>query len=104
MAGTELPSRGVREQIVSALQLVVHVRRFDDGVRRIQSIAEITGLEDTTPLMQELFVFKREGRQGRRVLGHFAPTGIVPRMVDDLREEGIEVPLSLFRAPEGGRQ
>ncbi len=103
MAGTELPSRGVREQIVSALQLVVHVRRFDDGVRRIQSIAEITGLEDTTPLMQELFVFKREGRQGRRVLGHFAPTGIVPRMVDDLREEGIEVPLSLFRAPEGGR-
>ncbi|MGC4085260.1 MAG: CpaF family protein [Vicinamibacterales bacterium] len=102
MAGAELPSRAVREQIVSALQLVVHVRRFDDGVRRIQSIAEITGLEESTPLMQELFVFRREGRQGRRVHGHFAPTGIVPRMVDDLRDEGVEVPLAMFRTQDGG--
>src|SRR5439155_26487548 len=55
MAGTELPSRAVREQIVSAIHMLVHVRRYDDGVRRIESIAEITGREGTTPLMQEIF-------------------------------------------------
>ena len=103
MAGTELPSRAVREQIVSALHLVVHVRRYEDGVRRIASIAEITGIEGLTPLLQEIFVFRRRGRQGRRVLGQFAPTGIVPRMVEDLRDEGVDVPSSLFQpgAPSG---
>ena len=100
MAGTELPSRAVREQIVSAIQLLVHVRRYDDGVRRIESVAEITGLEGSTPLMQDLFVFRRRGRQGRRVIGHFTATGVVPRMVDELREEGIQVPSSLFQRSE----
>ena len=97
MAGTELPSRAVREQIVSALHLVVHVRRFEDGVRRIESIAEITGLEGLTPLMQDIFVFHRRGRQGRRVLGHFSATGVVPHMVDELREQGVQVPTALFQ-------
>src|SRR5256886_3993320 len=67
MAGIELPSRAVREQIVSAIHLLVHVRRYDDGVRRIESVAQITGLEGLTPMMQELFSFRRHGRQGRRV-------------------------------------
>jgi len=97
MAGTELPSRAVREQIVSALHLVVHVRRFEDGVRRIESIAEITGLEGLTPLMQDIFVFHRRGRQGRRVLGHFSATGVVPHMVDELREQGVQISTALFQ-------
>src|SRR5262249_48586638 len=97
MAGTDLPSRAVREQIVSAIHLLVHVRRYDDGVRRIESVAEITGLEGLTPLMQELFTFHRRGREGRRVIGHFTATGVVPRMVDELREEGIQIPASLFQ-------
>jgi len=101
MAGTELPSRAVREQIVSAINLLVHVRRYDDGVRRIESIAELTGLEGLTPLMQEIFTFRRRGREGRRVLGHFTAMGVVPRMVDDLREEGVQVPAALFQpSPE----
>ena len=97
MAGTELPSRAVREQIVSAIQLLVQVRRYDDGVRRIESVAEITGLEGTTPMMQELFLFRRHGRQGRRVVGEFIATGVVPRMVDELREEGVQIPAALFQ-------
>jgi pilus assembly protein CpaF len=101
MAGTELPSRAVREQIVSAIQLVVHVRRHDDGVRRIDSIAEITGLEGLTPLLQDLFMFKRHGREGRRVLGEFTATGIVPRLVEDLRETGVHVPTTLFQKAPG---
>jgi pilus assembly protein CpaF len=97
MAGTELPSRAVREQIVSAIQLLVHVRRYDDGVRRIESIAEITGLEGLTPLMQDLFLFTQRGRQGRRIVGSFSATGVVPRMVDDLREQGVQVSPTLFQ-------
>ncbi len=101
MAGLDLPSRAVREQIVSAIHLLVHVRRYDDGVRRIESIAELTGLEGLTPLMQEIFAFRRRGREGRRVVGHFTALGVVPRMVDDLRDEGIQVPSALFqRSPE----
>ena len=101
MAGIDLPSRAVREQIVSALHLVVHVRRFDDGIRRVESVAEITGLEGTTPLMQELYTFRRRGRQGRRIVGHFTAMGVVPRMVEELREEGVQIPAALFqRSPE----
>src|SRR5262245_10981487 len=101
MAGLDLPSRAVREQIVSAIHLVVHVRRYDDGVRRIESIAEITGLEGLTPLMQEVFAFRRRGRQGRRITGYFTATGVVPRMVDELREEGLQIPAALFQqSPE----
>jgi pilus assembly protein CpaF len=101
MAGIDLPSRAVREQIVSAIHLLVHVRRYDDGVRRVESIAEITGLEGTTPLMQELFAFRRRGRQGRRIVGYFTATGVVPRMVDELREEGVQIPSALFqKSPE----
>ena len=100
MAGIELPLRAVREQIVSAIHLIVQVRRYDDGVRRIESIAEITGIEGTTPQMQELFAFQRRGKQGRRVVGHFTATGVIPRMVEDLREEGIQVPAALFQRTE----
>ncbi len=97
MAGVELPSRAVREQIVSAIHLIVQVRRYDDGVRRIESVAEITGLEGLTPMMQELFAFRRHGRQGRRVIGEFIATGVVPRMVEELREEGVQIPAALFQ-------
>ena len=97
MAGIDLPSRAIREQIVSALHLLVHIRRYDDGVRRIESISEITGLEGSTPLMQELFVFKRRGREGRHVIGHFTAMGVVPQMVEELRERGVHVSPSMFQ-------
>ncbi len=71
MAGIELPSRAIREQIVSALHLVVHVRRYEDGVRRVESIAEITGMEGSTPQMQDIFRFERRGRRGKSVAGEF---------------------------------
>jgi pilus assembly protein CpaF len=100
MAGTELPSRAVREQIVSAIHLLVHVERGDDGVRRIESIAEITGLESSTPLMQEIYTFRRRGRQGRKVIGHFTALGVVPRMVEELRHQGVQVPATLFQRSE----
>jgi len=97
MAGIELPSRAIREQIVSALNFVVHVRRCDDGVRRVESIAEITGLESGTPLLQDIFRFQQTGRNGRKITGNFVATGIVPKLMHELREKGVEVDLSIFQ-------
>jgi pilus assembly protein CpaF len=102
MSGVDLPSRAIREQIVSALQIVVHVRRFEDGVRRVDSIAEIAGLEGVTPLLNTIFQYKREGREGRRVKGRFLPTGVVPRVTEILRERGEPMAPQLF-AEAGGR-
>jgi pilus assembly protein CpaF len=96
MAGIDLPSRAIREQIVSAISLFVHVRRFEDGVRRVESISEITGLEGNTPLMQEIFSFRRRTIQGIRVAGEYQPSGIVPRFFDELREAGVEPPVHLM--------
>ena len=97
MAGLDLPSRAIREQIVSAIQLVVHIRRCEDGVRRVQSVAEITGMEGDTPQMQEVFVFRSRGRQGKRLTGELVATGIVPRVVEQLRAENHDVPMSLLQ-------
>jgi pilus assembly protein CpaF len=101
MAGFELPSRAIREQMVSAIQFIVHVRRYEDGVRRLDSITEITGIEGVTPVLQELFRFERRGRKNRSVVGEFVATGIVPRLVDELRDRDIQVPLSLFQKAKG---
>ncbi|GIW98529.1 MAG: type II secretion system protein E [Pirellulaceae bacterium] len=97
MAGLDLPSRAIREQIVAAIQLVVHIRRCEDGVRRVQSVAEITGMEGDTPQMQEVFVFRSCGRQGKRLAGEFVATGVVPRVVEQMRAENHDVPMSLFQ-------
>ncbi len=97
MAGLELPSRAIREQIASAVDFIISVRRYDDGIRRVESISELTGMEELTPQLQEIFVFKERGRKDRQIVGEFVPTGIVPRRVQQLRERGFDVPLNLFR-------
>ncbi|TVQ63017.1 MAG: CpaF family protein [Phycisphaerales bacterium] len=101
-AGTELPSRAVREQIVSAVDLVVNVRRYEDGVRRVESITEITGIEGLTPQTQEIFRFQRRGRHGRMIVGDFIPTGIVPRVIEEMQDRDVYVPLSLFQHTGAG--
>jgi pilus assembly protein CpaF len=102
MAGFELPSRAIREQMAAAIQFIVHVRRYEDGVRRVESITEITGIEGVTPVLQELYRFERRGRKNRSVVGEYVATGIVPRLVDELRDRDIQVPLTLFqKSPKG---
>jgi pilus assembly protein CpaF len=99
MAGLELPSRAIREQIVSAIQVLVAIRRFEDGVRRVASVAEITGLEGTTPLIQDIFRFERRGKRGKSVVGEYVATGIIPSFIDELREQDVAVPLHIFQKP-----
>ena len=96
MAGIELPARAIREQIVSALDLVLQIERFEDGVRRVASVTEIVGMEGDVPLLQEIFRFERRGFDSGQVLGDFSATGVVPRIASALRERGAEVPASWF--------
>jgi pilus assembly protein CpaF len=102
MAGIELPSRAIREQIVNAIDLVVHVHRFEDGVRRVVGVSEITGMEGTTPLLQEIFRFQRSGRQGKRIVGEFVATGVIPRLVERMRERNEILPMTWFTKAGGG--
>ncbi|HBJ37727.1 MAG TPA: pilus assembly protein CpaF [Planctomycetaceae bacterium] len=102
MAGIDLPSRAIREQIASAVDIIISVRRYDDGVRRVESISELTGMEELTPQLQDIFVFKQRGRKDRQILGDYQPTGIVPRRVHLLRERGFEIPLEMFRGSGEG--
>jgi pilus assembly protein CpaF len=99
MAGADLPSRAIREQIASAIHIVVYVRRFEDGVRRIATVSEVTGLEGQTPLLQEIYRFRTTDRDRGRIIGQHEPTGIVPHLADELRARGEELPLNLFRKP-----
>jgi len=92
MAGLELPSKAIREQAVSALNFIIHVRRFDDGVRRIERIAEVTGIENLTPQLQDLYVFHQSGRDSNGIQGEFQATGIIPRIAEDLLARGVEIP------------
>ncbi|MFT7486283.1 MAG: pilus assembly protein CpaF [Candidatus Paceibacteria bacterium] len=101
MAGLDLPSRAIREQITSALDILVQVRRYEDGVRRIESITEVAGMEGNTPLLQEIYRFKRTGRKGTKVVGDYMASGIVPRLVLEMRDQGFDFPLELFRKPPG---
>jgi len=98
MAELDLPSRAIREQISSAIEFIVFVRRFDDGVRRVEFISELTGMEELTPQLQDIFRFQQNGRHGKRIQGTFQATGIVPRCIYELRERGLNVPMSLFQS------
>ena len=97
MAGFELPISAIREQIASALHLVIQLERGADGVRRIVAITEITGMEGANITMHELFVFEAEGRdEDGHILGRFRPTGIRPTFSDILAIRGRPLEASMF--------
>ncbi len=97
MTGMSLSERAMRQQIASALDLVLQVARLSDGTRRVTSISEITGMEGDTITMQEIFQYERTGigPQGQ-VLGRFRPTGIRPRFADKLKACGLQMPRVFF--------
>ena len=97
MAGIDLPSRAIREQTASAIDLIVQVKRYEDGVRRVQSISELVGMEGDTPQLQEIFKFVPKNRNQRKITGDFVATGIVPRVIQQMRAEDVDVPMSLFQ-------
>jgi pilus assembly protein CpaF len=97
LSGVSLPDKAMREQVASALDVVVQVSRLSDGKRKVISIAEVTGMEGNVVTMQDIFTFRREGiGEDSAVLGKFAPTGIRPKFVDRLRLAGVTLPTSMF--------
>lgn len=105
MAGIDLPSRAIREQIASAIDLVVHVERCQDGRRRVTQVVELTGLEGDVPLLQTIFRFEQRGFHEGRVEGEHVATGIVPHCAQVMRERGEAISLDWFQhSGERGRR
>jgi pilus assembly protein CpaF len=97
LANANMHLAAIRQQIASAVQLIVQCSRFSDGTRRVSSITEVTGLEGETVSLQELFVFEKRGvAPSGRVLGRYAATGILPNANDKLLAAGIRLPAGLF--------
>jgi pilus assembly protein CpaF len=97
MAGAELPSRAIREQIASAIDIVVQQARLRDGTRKVVNISEVVGIDGDRIKIQDIFVFKQTGvDEEGKVRGYFTATGIVPECMEHLLESGEEVALSVF--------
>ena len=97
MGNMNLPERAMRQQIASAVQLVVQQTRLSDGSRRVTSVAEITGMEGDIITMQEIFAFEKLGiNEDGRVIGRFRATGVRPKCAERLKAAGIHLPAAMF--------
>lgn len=101
MTGIQFPITALRTQIASAIDVLIHMERQEDGCRRITSVQEINGMEADMIVMSEIFRFVRSGVDERgAVLGRFSATGIVPDFYDRIRKRGIELPITVFSADQ----
>jgi len=97
MANLNIPDRAVRQQVASAVNLVIQVTRLTDGTRRVTSISEITGMEQDVIAMQEIFLFEQSGiNQEGKVIGRFRATGIRPKCADRIAAAGHPLPMDMF--------
>lgn len=98
MAGMDLPIQAIREQIGSAVNMIVQQSRFSDGSRRVTSICEVTGVEGNVLQLSEIFKFKQTGYDTKgKVQGEYVPTGMIPEFYEKLRERGVDVDLGIFK-------
>ncbi|HLF87822.1 MAG TPA: CpaF family protein [Anaerolineales bacterium] len=100
MAGMELPLRAIREQVASAIDLVVHVDRLRDGTRKVTQVTEVQGMEGDSIVLQDIFVFEQTGVQNGRVVGMLKSTGLRPRFYEKFAMNGIELPAGVFETSE----
>lgn len=97
MAGMELPVKAIREQIASAIGLIVQQSRLRDGSRKITHVTEVLGMEGDVITLQDIFIFKQNGKDEKgKIIGGLVPTGIKPRFMDKLEAAGIMLPSDLF--------
>jgi pilus assembly protein CpaF len=105
MAGFELPVRAIRQQVSSALDLIVHLERLEDGLRRVTAITEIQRMESDVITLQDIFEFKVDHVTPERVVvGALQPTGLRPAFVHKFEKRGISLPISLFGTPRFERE
>jgi pilus assembly protein CpaF len=97
MAGMELPLRAIRQQIASAIDMIVHQDRLRDGTRKVTQCSEVLGMEGDTIVMQDIFRFEQDGiDENGKIIGELRPTGLRPRINERIEEAGIHLPPSVF--------
>ena len=103
MAGMDLPSRAIREQVSSTIDVVVHQDRMRDGTRKIVNITEVSGMEGDVITMTDIFVFEQSGIENGKIVGRLRPTGLRPKFMDQIEAAGIHLPPSIFGIGERRR-
>ena len=102
MAGFDLPLRAIREQIASAIAIIVQISREKDGSRKVTHVSEITKMEGEIITMQDIFVFKQDGwDKDGKMTGRYVPTGSIPTFMDDIRRAGMDLDISMFNKGAG---
>lgn len=97
MAGMELPARAIREQVASAVSLIVQISRLSDGSRKILSVTEVVGMQGDTVTLQEIFRYKEEGfDKNRKIIGQFQAMGMIPTFIEKFEQRGVKIPRNLF--------
>jgi pilus assembly protein CpaF len=104
MAGMELPHRAIREQIASALDVIVQLKRFRDGSRKVVTVTEIQGMEGDVVTTADIYKYEQTGYEQDRVVGRLKPTGIRPKFMKRIENTGIHLPPSIFGAGSRLRQ
>lgn len=103
MAGFDLPLRAIREQVASAIHIVVQICRERDGSRKLVNVSEITKMEGDVITMQDLFVFRQTGWDAEnRIVGVFEPTGAIPTFMEEIQRAKLNLDISIFRRKNGG--
>lgn len=103
MAGMDLPSRAIREQVSSAIDLIVHQERMRDGTRKVVNITEVSGMEGDIITMTDIFVFEQTGVDDGQIIGRLKPSGLRPKFMDKIEAAGIHLPPSIFGIGERRR-
>lgn len=96
MAGMDLPVRAIREQVSSAVDLIVHEERMRDGSRKVVNVTEVQGMEGDVIVMQDIFAFEQTGIEGGKVIGRLKATGIRPKFMDRIEAANIRLPPNIF--------
>jgi pilus assembly protein CpaF len=98
MSGMELPSRAIREQVASAIHIIIQIGRMSDGSRKVVSVSEVQGMEGNVIVMQDLFAYQQKGiGEGGKVLGTMQATGMVPKFIDRFNSAGVHLPNEIFK-------
>jgi pilus assembly protein CpaF len=100
MAGVDLPVRAIREQIASAVDVIVHQSRMKDGSRRITAVTEVQGMEGDVIVLQDIFAFEQSGVENGKIVGRIKPTGIRPKFVSQFEQYNIYLPPNIFGTHE----
>jgi pilus assembly protein CpaF len=103
MAGMDLPHRAIREQIASAIDVIIQQERMRDGSRRVVAVSEVQGMEGEVITMSEIFTFEKTGVENGKIIGRLLPTGLRPRFIDRIESAGIRLPPNIFGIGSRGR-